>query len=230
MDADRLCNLAVKIRQEEVPVDEDAHFLGMKLLGSVLCKGRLHQPAEVTKARARRLREGFYDKYVDITRPGIDIGCQHDPLTETFRRYDVIFGDGDATYMEGVPSEAFHTVYAGHILEHVDDPILALKHWWCITAPGGHLIVCVPHRDLYEKKKFLPSNWNFEHKTYFLPENHEAPCTRSFRHTLMEAIPDGEIVHFKVCDEGWKDVGPLVHSCGEYQIEAVLRKPEPRRL
>ena len=33
----------------------------------------------------------------------------------------MIFGDGDATYMESVPDETFHTIYSSHLLEHIED-------------------------------------------------------------------------------------------------------------
>ena len=108
---------------------------------------------ETSKAAARRLREGWFTKFAPDWMSGIDIGCQEDFLNHTFRRWDYRFGDPDATYMDGVPDNVFHTVYASHLLEHLDDPVVALTNWYRITRPGGHLIVIVPHRDLYEKKK-----------------------------------------------------------------------------
>ncbi len=44
---------------------------------------------ETRKAHARRLKEGWYEKYAPSDKSGIDIGCQYDPLNETFRRYDI---------------------------------------------------------------------------------------------------------------------------------------------
>ncbi len=52
---------------------------------------------ETKKAHERRIREGWFAKYVDETRPGIDIGSWHDPVSAVFRRYDQVFGDGDCT-------------------------------------------------------------------------------------------------------------------------------------
>lgn len=180
---------------------------------------------EVTKAKERRIREGWFEKYCPQDRSGIDIGCQTDPVNETFRRWDVIFGDGDATFMEGVSDNIFYTVHASHVLEHVAEPVTALQNWYRILAPGGHLIVLVPHRDLYEKSKKLPSKWNFEHRSYWLPDKEEAPFTRSLRGTIQEAIPDGEIVSFRVLDDGWVQLPDDVHPVGEYSIEAIVRKP-----
>lgn len=179
---------------------------------------------ETAKARERRLKEGWFEKYADPFQSGIDIGCQHDPLNHTFRRWDLIFGDGDATFMEGVPDGLFCTVYASHVLEHVNDPVTAVKNWYRITAPGGNLIILVPHRDLYEKKKELPSNWNGDHKTFWLPEYAEPPCTRSFKGTILEAIPDANIISFEVLDAGYFANGSN-HAGGEFSIEAIIKKP-----
>ena len=71
------------------------------------------------KSHDRRLKEGWFDKYAPDYMSGIDLGCQRDPINHTFRRWDVIFGDGDATHMAGVPDNLFHTVYASHLLEHL---------------------------------------------------------------------------------------------------------------
>ena len=104
---------------------------------------------ETLKAEERRRREGWYHKC--IRHPGIDIGCQNEPVDPEFRRWDLIHGDTDATFMKGVGDESYKTVYASHILEHLHNPIVALRNWWRILKEEGHLIVCVPHRDLYEK-------------------------------------------------------------------------------
>lgn len=187
------------------------------------------EPGETYKAEARRISEGWFEKYCPDHLSGIDIGCQRDPVVETFRRWDVIFGDGDATYMEDVSDNKFHTVYASHILEHIPDHKTALENWFRITRPGGHLIVLVPHRDLYEKKQQPPSNWNLEHKWFFLPESEEPPGTLNFRKVIGDAIPldlrgCAELVSYKVLDHGWVSLPPNQHSAGEYSIEAIIKK------
>lgn len=179
---------------------------------------------ETVKAEARRMREGWFEKYAPSHLSGIDLGCQYDPLNHTFRRWDEIFGDGDATYMEGVPDGVFHTVYASHLLEHIEDYKTALKNWWRILRPGGNLIVCVPHRDLYERKPQPPSNWNHQHKWFWLPDREEPPRCLNFRKELEQAFPDGEIVSFTVLQEGWVPLPPQQHACGEFSIEGIVKK------
>ena len=177
---------------------------------------------ETQKAFQRRKNENWFTKFAPEDKPGIDIGCQNDPLNQTFRRWDLIFGDGDATLMDGVPNGTFHTVYASHVLEHLQDPITAIRNWFRITASGGHLIVIVPHRDLYEKKKELPSKWNPDHKWFYLPYHSDNPSTLSLHDVVAEAIDSPFTL--RVLMDGWQDVGPDVHSDGEYSIEVVVSK------
>ncbi len=179
--------------------------------------------AETRKSHERRLREGWFDAYAPFYLSGIDIGCGRDPLNETFRRFDIMYGDGDAQKMEGIPDDAFHTVYASHVLEHLHDPIEALYNWYRILRHSGHLIVCVPHRDLYEKRSLLPSRWNGDHKTFWLPQKGEPPHTRGLEEIILQAIPNADIVLLRILDEGYFSNGNE-HAGGEYSIEVIVRK------
>lgn len=181
-------------------------------------------PGETWKAKKRREREGWFEQYAPPDQPGIDIGCQEDELNEKFRKWDYIFGDGDATFMEGVEDNTYTTVYASHVLEHIADPVTAIQNWYRITKPGGHLIILVPHRDLYEKKTVLPSNWNPEHKWFFLPDRSDPPYTLGLNYLISLALPGANVVSFRVLDEGYVEYPPNVHALGEYSIEAIIKK------
>lgn len=180
---------------------------------------------ETGKSRNRRLKENWFEKFAPENQTGIDIGCNDDPLNETFRRYDVIFGDGDATNMVGVPDNVFHTVYASHVLEHLQFPQKAIRRWYQILKPGGHLIIVVPHRDLYEKKRFPPSNWNPEHKYFWLPEDEDPPATKNLKKEVLLAIPNANIVQFRVLDDGYDySLENNEHAIGEFSIECIVKK------
>lgn len=179
--------------------------------------------AETSKARPRRERDGFFSYVVG---EGIDIGCGVDPLTPSCRRWDDdLPNSGDATFMRGVADESFDWVYSSHCLEHLHHPEIAIRNWWRILKPGGHLLIYVPHRDLYEKKELLPSRWNPDHKFFILPFRDDAPCTFSLEGLIFRNCEGGQLIRLKECAEGWSSAGPEQHSHGEYSIEAIARKP-----
>jgi len=104
------------------------------------------------------------------------------------------------------------------------DPAEALTNWWRVLRPGGLLLLYLPHRDLYEKRMTLPSNWNNDHKFFFLPERDEEPDTLGVLPLLTRTLIDLDLVALKVCDDGHTITDPKVHSDGEYSIEAIVRK------
>ncbi|MBI5690657.1 MAG: class I SAM-dependent methyltransferase [Verrucomicrobia bacterium] len=150
---------------------------------------------------------------------GIDIGCGPDPVTPTVRRFDVT--DGDANQITRFVSEQFDFVYSSHCLEHMKDPPAALRGWWSLVKPGGHLFFIVPDEDLYEQGVF-PSRFNPDHKATFTIAK-----ARSWSHVsfnvldLARALPGGEIVRLELQDQGY-DRRLLRH--GENRpISAALR-------
>jgi SAM-dependent methyltransferase len=187
----------------------------------LLVTGRSKKPAETSKAHARRLREGFFEKY--CKGEGLDIGYGGDLIVPHAKGWDI--EHGDAQYLRGQRDGSLDFVYSSHTLEHVDDPAVALKNWWRVLKPGGYLMVYIPHRDLYEKKKSLPSNWNPGHRTMFLVDRDEAPDTVGVTGLIARTLPDAEVIYVKECSEGHTITDPNVHSDGEYSIEFVLRKP-----
>src|SRR5688572_21561437 len=95
---------------------------------------------------------------------GIDIGCGPDPVMPEVCRFDV--DDGDANVITRHVREQFDYVYSSHCLEHMRDPRAALREWWQLVKPGGHLFFIVPDEDLYEQGMF-PSRFNADHKATF---------------------------------------------------------------
>jgi SAM-dependent methyltransferase len=182
--------------------------------------GRPPYGGETTKAHARRTREGFFEKYCGGN--GLDIGYGGDLLSATCIGWDI--EDGDAQLLDRIADEAFDLVYSSHTLEHVEDASEALRNWYRVVKPGGHLIIFVPDRDLYEKKPTLPSRWNPEHKRFFLLDRDEPPDTIGLLPLIERNLPDAEIVSAQRCAEGHTIVDPLVHSDGEYSIEIIVRK------
>lgn len=179
--------------------------------------------AETVKASLRREKSGWLDKYLPADVKGIDIGSGVSKVRPKYHSWDIIYDDGDASLMEGVPDDYFEVVYASHILEHLIDPHVGLKNWFRILKPGGNLIISIPHRDLYEKRTELPSQWNPDHKYFWLPDKEEPPCTLSLKKTIEEAIPEGTLIDITVRDDYYKANGDK-HPIGEFSIEAIIWK------
>jgi len=95
----------------------------------------------------------------------LDIGAGQDPITNTCEIFDL--AQGNAQFISDFfPPSSFDTVFSSHCLEHMIDPLTAVKSWFSLVKPGGHLIIIVPDEDLYEQGHF-PSQFNSDHKATF---------------------------------------------------------------
>ena len=88
------------------------------------------------------------------------------------------------------------TVAAVYRLQEASDPRAALQSWFGLVAPGGHLIIVVPHAFLYERQLALPSRWNPAQRRLYTPgflleEVEEALCPNSYRVRLLCDLDDG---------------------------------------
>jgi len=177
------------------------------------------QMFETSKARKRRLSDGFFQY---CKGKGIDIGCGNDPLLPWIDKHDL--QQGDATYMKNIKDEEYDFVYSSHCLEDIVKPIEALNNWFRILKTDGYLILYLPHRDLYEKNRILPSKWNHDHKFFLLPNTNDPPHTWSLEFLISKTDYQYNILYIKTCNEGHTITDPNIHSDGEYSIEAVIKK------
>lgn len=182
--------------------------------------GRPFVPGETTKAHSRRLREKFFENY--CKGKGLDIGFGSDLITKQAKGYD--FEHGDAQYLKGVEDNSYDFVYSSHTIEHLPDPSVGVKNWFRVVKPGGYLIIYLPHRDLYEKKKTLPSRFNKDHRHFFLIDRDEKPDTIGMVPLIERTLKNFEIIYAKECSEGHTITDPELHSDGEFSIEVVIRK------
>lgn len=127
---------------------------------------------ECQKSIHRRLHDPAFHQFYFVG-DGIDIGAGPDGLSNYAKLFPRIrsvkdwdMPDGNAQLMAGVPDDTFDFVHSSHCLEHMRDPHEALRNWWRILKPGGHLIVMVPDEDLYEQGVW-PSTFNGDHKWTF---------------------------------------------------------------
>ena len=143
-------------------------------------------------------------------------------VTPDAEGYD--FEHGDAQYLLGIKEATYDFVYSSHTIEHLPYPAEGLKNWFRVVKPGGYLIIYLPHRDLYEKKKYLPSRFNPTHTHFFLIDKDDPPDTLGMIPLIERTITNYEIIYIKECSEGHTILDPLIHSDGEYSIEIVVRK------
>lgn len=182
--------------------------------------GRPVKFLESSKAKERRIGEGFFERYCQGS--GLDIGYGGDLLAPNCKGWD--FEHGDAQLVAGVADRSYDFVYTSHTLEHMVDPIASLRNWWRVIKPGGYLILYIPHRDFYEKRKTLPSRWNLDHKHFFLLDRDEAPDTKGILGLIKTALTGHEVVYAMDCSYGHTITDPELHSDGEYSIEVVVKK------
>lgn len=210
-------------RKTDKPIKDRIRKLRYNLFGHLPFLGRKRSYGETHKAHARRVREGFFEKY--CVGRGLDVGYGGDPVTPNAVGWD--FEHGDAQRLRGLDDASFDFVYSSHLLEHLPDCELALTNWWRVLKPGGYLILYLPHRDLYEKKARLPSRFNDDHKHFFLPDRDDAPDTLGLAPLLLRLLNGMSIAYCKTCDEEYIDPGVDEPSRGEYSIELVARKRRP---
>lgn len=60
----------------------------------------------------------------------------------------------EATDLLGIPEDSYDVVLSSHCLEHIANPLRALREWRRVCRPDGHLCLIVPHRDgTFDRKR-----------------------------------------------------------------------------
>jgi SAM-dependent methyltransferase len=190
---------------------------------------------ELSKSIHRRLRNpNFISKYFKGS--GIDIGGFPDPLTLYKELFPLVsdikiwdLQDGDAQFMNGVPSEYFDFVVSSHCLEHLVDPSIGLKNWFRILKPNGYLVVTIPDEDLYEQG-YWPSTRNLDHKWTFTVWKPQSWSPKSMN-VIDLLVSLGEAVDIRsvhVEDSGFRYKMPnfdqTLTPTAESAIEFIVRK------
>jgi SAM-dependent methyltransferase len=131
---------------------------------------------------------------------GIDIGCGADPVTPDAQPFDVVHGD--ANNITAHVTKKYDFVFSSHCLEHLHDPRRALREWYSILKPGGHLFVVVPDEDLYEQGHF-PSRFNTDHKWTFTISKRQSWSPRSLNMKSLAEELGGEILSLELQDHNY---------------------------
>jgi ADP-heptose:LPS heptosyltransferase/predicted SAM-dependent methyltransferase len=73
----------------------------------------------------------------------------------------------NVTKLDIFGSASMDFVYSSHCLEHLQDYKAALKEWWRVVRPGGHLCLYLPHKEFYPNVG--KPHANPDHKHDFMP-------------------------------------------------------------
>jgi SAM-dependent methyltransferase len=154
---------------------------------------------ETSKTRALRGAQ-FETRYLQGR--VIDIGCGPDLIVPHAEPFDL--EDGDAQRIATLrPNGAYDAVYSSHCLEHMRDVPAALRQWWLLVRPGGHLVIVVPDEDLYEQGGW-PSLFNKDHKATFRLGKQESWSPVSFDiRELVQQLPGAQIICCERQDHGY---------------------------
>jgi len=117
----------------------------------------------------------------------------------------------DATELRLIASRSVDAVFSSHLLEHITDYKKALREWWRVIKPGGHLVLYLPHADLYPR--IGTKGANPDHKHDFMPHDIE--------HAMAEIAKDSN-GYDKLRDENRNETN-------EYSFFQVYRKREDKQ-
>jgi len=107
---------------------------------------------------------------------GLDLGCGHEKINPATAigidaggnaaNINIDLSKPDA--LKIFSDEYFDYVFSSHLLEDFYDTETALREWWRVIKPGGHLILYLPHKYFYPDFKDDPGV-NPNHKHNFIP-------------------------------------------------------------
>jgi SAM-dependent methyltransferase len=169
-----------------------------------------------------RLTGGFFDEFlagaviVDVGYRGGDAAAV--PILPHAIGIDIDDPGYDGIHLP-LADGAVDSVFASHVLEHVEDYRAVIRDWFRSLRTGGFIVCIVPHQFLYEKRHELPSRWNADHKRFYTP----ASLLREFEESLLPNTY--RIRHLRDNDAGYLyAIGPGDHPAGCYEIELVIEK------
>ena len=190
---------------------------------------------ELSKSVQRRLHAPeFMRRY--FVGDGLDIGGKPDPLAlyheifplmKSVRTWDL--EDGDAQFMSGMPDGALDFISSSHCLEHINDPLEALRNWLRIVRPGGFIVILVPDEDLFEQGRF-PSTFNQDHKWTFTIWKDASWSERSLNviDLVRQLGPTARVEKIELLTASYRFDLPrydqTMTPVGEAAIEIVIRK------
>lgn len=158
----------------------------------------------------------------------LDIGCSKWPIPGA-EPYDM--EQGNAQTMQPIPDKLLYKlVWSSHCLEHLDDPHVAIRHWWNMVEEEGYLWLLVPDYHLHEHGTWPSKNRKHKWAFSWQPDVYGRHVIRI--NALINELPNCRTMRVQVCDNEydysqWNNTN-LDQSAGnaEVSLEVVLWKKE----
>jgi SAM-dependent methyltransferase len=183
-------------------------------------------------------RESIFRRYemnevIEYTRgTGIDIGCGLNKIHSSAIGIDKRMSPSDFGYPFGAQiraegdklpwfeSNTLDFVFSSHCLEHISDPIAALREWHRVLKHNGHLILILPH-----KRRYPPVGTpgaNQDHKRDFLPQDIIASLEKIGPFRIVQT----DTLFEKLKDNPWgqSEARKYGHSSLNFSFEIVAAK------
>ncbi len=130
---------------------------------------------EAGKMHSYRRDKGFYEKYMwgnglDIGYKGLELDPEVEPIVSNAVGIDLDTPSYDGLTLPCADASQ-NFVFASHILEHVDHPLVFLREWYRVLKLGGHMLLMLPHAYLYERSLKVGGTWGscLDHKRIYTP-------------------------------------------------------------
>jgi len=177
---------------------------------------------ESRKTYADKITSGFIDKYLsgpavlELGYKGYISGTV--PIVPQAIGVDLGYPGYDGVTLP-FADESFDAIYSSHCFEHIPDYCEVLRDWYRLLKIGGHIIIVVPHQQMFEKKRSLPSPSNPDHRRFYTVESLAGELAEAFEENSYR------IRHVAENDQGFNySDPPKSPSYGCYEIECVVEK------
>jgi ADP-heptose:LPS heptosyltransferase/predicted SAM-dependent methyltransferase len=117
-----------------------------------------HLIVPYTRGRVLDLGCGPYKAFPHFT--GVDNGHH---AREFGWQYKPDLEVEDCAKLDLIRGESVDAVFSSHLLEHIEDYRAALKEWWSVIKPAGHLVLYLPDKDLYPNRGHPGANPDHKH-------------------------------------------------------------------
>lgn len=183
------------------------------------------------------MRRAFLPKFRKIYKGrGIDIGSGSAPIplfdfpdVQSIETFDL--KDGDAQYITKYKTpESYDFVNSSHCLEHLSDPIAALKEWFALVKDEGYVVLTIPDEDLYEQGCW-PSVYSNDHKwTFTIYKNFNLNNKSINVLDMVKTLKDCRVISIEYIDTHYQygKRTDQTNTIAECCIEVVIKKEKEK--